>query len=93
MRKPLFVGNWKMNLTGPEATELTKKLTLAVGDLGNVEVAIAPAFTSLRPVSSIISASSLPATLPPPVRNTLATPMRPLPNSRISTPLRILMRM
>ncbi len=59
MRKPLFVGNWKMNLAGPEATELTKKLTLAVGDVDDVEVAIAPAFTSIRPVSSIISASSL----------------------------------
>jgi triosephosphate isomerase len=59
MRKQLFVGNWKMNLTGPEATELAKKLTLAVGDLDDVEVAIAPAFTSIRPVSSIISASSI----------------------------------
>ncbi len=59
MRKPLFVGNWKMNLTGSEAMELAKKITIAVGELEDVEVAIAPSYTSMRPVSSIISASTI----------------------------------
>jgi triosephosphate isomerase len=59
VRKPLFIGNWKMNLTGTEATELAKKITLAVGDIVDVEVAIAPSYTSMRPVSSIIAASNI----------------------------------
>jgi triosephosphate isomerase len=59
VRKPLFVANWKMNLTGTEATELAKKITLAVGDLEDIDVAVAPSYLAMRPVSSIVAASRI----------------------------------
>jgi len=39
--------------------ELAKKITLAVGSLEDVDVAVAPSYLAMRPVSSIISASRI----------------------------------
>jgi len=59
VRKPLFIGNWKMNLTGSEATDLAKKITMSLGSVEDVDVAIAPSYLAMRPVSSIVSASRI----------------------------------
>jgi triosephosphate isomerase (TIM) len=57
-RKPLIAGNWKMNLTVPEAEELVRKL---VGNFSNdlhqrVDVAVLPPFPLLSTVRAVLSA-------------------------------------
>jgi len=51
MRIPLIVGNWKMNLTTKEAASLVEKLKSRLSDIGEVEVAVCPPFTSLETVA------------------------------------------
>ncbi len=60
--KSLIIGNWKMNLTHLEAIAVTQKLwyRLDVSDFDRTEVVIAPAFTSLRTVQTLIMADRMP---------------------------------
>jgi triosephosphate isomerase len=51
MRKPIIVGNWKMNKTVSEAMDMVKDLIARVGDVDNVDIAVAPPFIALGPVS------------------------------------------
>lgn len=55
-RKPLMVGNWKMNVNHLEAIQTVQKLTyrLESEDYGRAEVVVAPAFTALRSVQLVI---------------------------------------
>lgn len=55
-RKPLIVGNWKMNASHLEAIQMVQKLSyrLDAADYDRVEVVVAPAFTSLRSVQIVI---------------------------------------
>jgi triosephosphate isomerase len=50
-RKPYIGGNWKMNLHGQEAAELTRALAEGFNVGGKVDVVICPAFPYLAPVS------------------------------------------
>jgi triosephosphate isomerase len=57
-RKPLIAGNWKMNLTVPEAEDLARKL---VGNFPSdlhqrVDVAVLPPFPLLSAVRAVLSA-------------------------------------
>ena len=57
-RKPLIAGNWKMNLTVPEAEDLVRKL---VGNFPSdlhqrVDVAVLPPFPLLSAVRAVLSA-------------------------------------
>lgn len=56
MRTPLIAGNWKMHKTHLEAMMLVQQLghELAEHDFDRVEVAVCPAFTSLRTVQTLI---------------------------------------
>lgn len=56
MRTPLIAGNWKMHKTHLEAITLVQQLghELAEHDFDKVEVAVCPAFTSLRTVQTLI---------------------------------------
>jgi triosephosphate isomerase len=60
-RLPLMAGNWKMHMNHFEAIALVQKLafTLTAKDFDAVEVAVLPAFTSLRSVQTLIDGDKL----------------------------------
>lgn len=62
VRKPLMVGNWKMHGSHLEAIQRVQKLSyrLDPGDYDRAEVAVAPPFTSLRSVQTVIELDNLP---------------------------------
>jgi len=50
MRKPIIVGNWKMNNTIPESISLIREITSLFADEIGIDVAVAPPFTALAAV-------------------------------------------
>ncbi|HEU4916256.1 MAG TPA: triose-phosphate isomerase [Acidimicrobiia bacterium] len=60
-RKVLIVGNWKMNASHLESIQMVQKLSYRLdhGDYDRVEVVVAPPFTSLRSVQTVIEADRL----------------------------------
>jgi len=58
-RRPLIAGNWKMHLNVKGAEELAKAVLDSSKGLTDRDVMIAPAFTSLGPVSEIVAGSSV----------------------------------
>ncbi|HEY7534563.1 MAG TPA: triose-phosphate isomerase [Thermodesulfobacteriota bacterium] len=54
MRKRLIVGNWKMNMLRNEALEVTQNLSELLRDLNEVDIVIAPPYTSLDIVYKVI---------------------------------------
>jgi len=58
-RRPLVIGNWKMNLTELWAAALVEDLLRRLGDTGSVEIAVAPAFPCLHVVAERVRASSV----------------------------------
>jgi triosephosphate isomerase len=60
-RKNLIVGNWKMNGHHLEAIQWVQKLHYRLGpkDFDRVEVVVAPPFTSLRSVQTVIEADHM----------------------------------
>lgn len=61
MRKPIIVGNWKMNLTHLEAIALVQKLSYRLERevFDACEVVVAPPFTSLRSVQTTIDSDKM----------------------------------
>ena len=63
-RIPLMAGNWKMNLTHPEAVALVQKLAWILADKKHdhtrTEVAVIPPFTDLRSVQTLVDGDRLP---------------------------------
>ncbi len=59
MRKPIIVGNWKMNKTISEAVSLVSELKPLIADVSDVEVGVAPPFTALLQVSREIEGSNI----------------------------------
>jgi triosephosphate isomerase len=59
MRIPMIAGNWKMNTTVGEATELAKTMRGELDKVSNVDKVICPPFVSLAPVGELIKGSSL----------------------------------
>jgi triosephosphate isomerase len=53
-RRPLIAGNWKMNLSLEESTDLVKAIAGTMGDLPRIDVLVAPPFTSLFKVRQAI---------------------------------------
>ncbi len=64
-RRPLVAGNWKMHLDHLEAIALVQRLaySLDADDTEAAEVAVIPAFTALRSVSTLIEGDRLPLAL------------------------------
>ena len=64
-RKPLFSGNWKMNLNHFEAIQLVQKLSYALtkDDIEAVDISIHPPFTDLRSVQTVLEADKIPIAL------------------------------
>jgi triosephosphate isomerase (TIM) len=60
-RKPLIVGNWKMNLNHLEAIAMAQKLAFAfrAKDYEATDIAILPPFTDLRSVQTLINGDKL----------------------------------
>ena len=59
-RRPIVAGNWKMNLTAPEAAELAADLVSTLdGCAENRDVVVCPPFTSLASVQAVIENSSI----------------------------------
>jgi triosephosphate isomerase len=62
-RIPLMAGNWKMNLTHPEAVALVQKLAWILADkkhdFSRTEVAVLPPFTDLRSVQTMVDGDRL----------------------------------
>lgn len=59
MRKPFIAGNWKMNKTVTEATELATGLKDALAGVTSVDLAVCPTATALSAVSSILTDSNI----------------------------------
>ena len=60
-RTDLIVGNWKMNATHLDAIQMVQKLSyrLEPADYERVEVVVAPPFTALRSVQTVIEADHM----------------------------------
>jgi triosephosphate isomerase len=62
-RTPLMAGNWKMNLTHPEAVALVQKLAWILADkkhdFARTEVAVLPPYTDLRSVQTLVDGDRL----------------------------------
>src|SRR5215213_7570287 len=62
-RIPLMAGNWKMNLTHPEAVALVQKLAWILADkkhdFSRTEVVVVPPFTDLRSVQTLVDGDHL----------------------------------
>ena len=61
-RKPLMVGNWKMNASHLEAIQMVQKLSyrLDPSDYDRIEVGIAPPFTAMRSVQTVVELDDIP---------------------------------
>ncbi len=58
-RKPIIVGNWKLNKTVGEAIELATAIKNVLGGLPGVEAGVAPPYTALGAVAKRIEGSQL----------------------------------
>lgn len=59
MRKPIIAGNWKMNMTAEEAIALSNGIKRSVYKIDDVEIVLAPPFTSLSDVKDIITDTNI----------------------------------
>src|ERR1700682_444194 len=59
MKKPLVVGNWKMNTTQEEAQALVRALLPALEALADVEVVVCPPFPWLTDVARLLAGSAV----------------------------------
>jgi triosephosphate isomerase len=59
MREPLVAGNWKMNLTNPEAVALVRELLAAPVTGKGCEVVVCPPFTALAEVGLVLSGTAI----------------------------------
>ena len=59
MRKPLMVGNWKMNKTITESIPLITDLTEFLKDYRKTEIVICPPYTSLWVARELIQDSNI----------------------------------
>lgn len=59
MRKPFIAGNWKMNKTVAEATELASGLKVSLASATGVDLAVCPTATALGAVSGILAGTNI----------------------------------
>lgn len=59
IRTPLIAGNWKMNKTATEGTDLVKAIAAAVGTESAVQIVLCPPFTALSAVSAAAEGTHL----------------------------------
>src|SRR5664279_790211 len=59
MRKPCIAANWKMNKTAAETRAFLNEFIPLVKDVNNVDIVIAPPFTSICAAAELMASSSL----------------------------------
>src|SRR5215831_1459564 len=59
MRRPLIAGNWKMFKTSAEAVALAREIWAERKAPGDVDILMAPPFTSLHAVEDVVRGSAL----------------------------------
>jgi triosephosphate isomerase (TIM) len=59
MRKPFIAGNWKLHKTVGEALDLAGALKREVADIDDIDIVIAPVFTSLTKVTDLLVGSNI----------------------------------
>ena len=59
MENPLIAGNWKMNYTSEEATELISQIKTSLEKVTDVETIICPPFTALSTVKRVLEGSRI----------------------------------
>ena len=59
MRRPLIAGNWKMYKTDAESVDTVRRLAELTRDISDVDVMVAPPFTSLSAVAGAIGGTSI----------------------------------
>jgi triosephosphate isomerase len=59
MRTPIIAGNWKMNKTIAEATELIRAMRRDLNQIHGVEEVVCPPFTALSTVAELIQATHI----------------------------------
>jgi len=59
MRTPFIAANWKMYKTVSEAVVFAKELRVAVKDVADVEIVIAPPFTAIHAVAEALRSSNI----------------------------------
>jgi triosephosphate isomerase len=59
IRKKLIAGNWKMNKTSADATQLAQDLVNEIGKVVDIDIVICPPFTSLEVVGKTIDGSTV----------------------------------
>ena len=59
MRKNIIAGNWKMNKTFDEASELSRLIARDYADCTSVDIVLCPSFTSIKAVSDIVSETQI----------------------------------
>lgn len=59
IRKYLIAGNWKMNKTGSEGSDLINEINLALGKQTDVGVAVCPPFTALESCAKALEDSNV----------------------------------
>ena len=59
MRKPMIAGNWKLHKTLEESSNLVSELLPGVADNSNVEIVVAPVYTSLGKVAETLVGSNI----------------------------------
>lgn len=59
IRKYLIAGNWKMNKTASEGTDLVNEIKLGIGQKTDVGVAICPPFTALESCAKALEDSNI----------------------------------
>lgn len=59
MRIPMIAGNWKLHKTLAEAQDLARQLVQGLSDVNDRDIVIAPVFTALTSVASVVADSPL----------------------------------
>ena len=59
MRKNIIAGNWKMNKTFDEASELSRLIARDYAECASVDIVLCPSFTSIKAVSDIVSETQI----------------------------------
>lgn len=59
MRKPMIAGNWKLHKNITEAVELVSALKKDLADKTDIDIVVAPVFTTLASVAAVLKGSSI----------------------------------
>tara|TARA_B100000927_G_C16471088_1_gene471562 strand:- start:941 stop:1699 length:759 start_codon:yes stop_codon:yes gene_type:complete len=59
MRKYIIAGNWKMNKTFAEASELSKLITRDFAECTSIDIVLCPSYTAIKSVSDIVSETQI----------------------------------